>query len=247
MAAPDPPSASATGKPTGSAATVAGSRSAAAGDARPPQSPTAESTRAPNPPEPSATLVADDKVSKCSEVDMEHIREQFHLPATITTKAMSAEERSTRPPPSMVAFNKAIMKHGVRLLLHYLVRGVLANWGLALSQLNPNTYKIMAGMHILWRLWFGVDPSVEEVCHLYKSSSKKSEAGYFLSPWEKKKILMTNLSSSCEGWKDRNFWVGGDFDPCGSTQAAQPLPRAYQVPGKSYSILFSLPFYTPHC
>ena len=105
----------------------------------------------------------------------------------------------------------------------------------------------MAGMHILWRLRFGVDPLVEEVCHLYKPSSKKSEAGYFfLAPWEKKKILMTNLSSSCEGWKDRNFWVGGDFDLCGSTQGAQPLPRAYQVPGKSYSILFSLPFYTPH-
>ena len=92
----------------------------------------------------------------------------------------------------------------------------------------------MAGMHILWRLWFEVDVSVEEVCYLYKPSSKKSEVGYFfLAPWEKKKILMTNLSSSCEGWKDRNFWLGGDFDPCGSVRGAQPLPRAYQVPGES--------------
>ena len=79
------------------------------------------------------------------------------------------------------------------------------------------------------------DVTVEEVCYLYKPSSKKSEAGYFfLVPWEKKKkILMTNLSSSCEGWKDRNFWVGGDFDPCGSVRGAQPLQRAYQVPGES--------------
>ena len=97
----------------------------------------------------------------------------------------------------------------------------------------------MAGMHILWRMWFEVDPSVEEACHLYKPSSKKSEAGYFfLAPWEKKKIMMTNLPSSCKGWKDRKFWVGGDFDPCGSTQGTPPIPRAYQVPGKSsYSIL----------
>ena len=85
---------------------------------------------------------------------------------------------------------------------------------------------------------------MEEVCYLYKPSSKKSEAGYFfLAPWEKKKIMMTNLSSSCEGWKDRNFWVGGDFDPCGSTQGAPPISRAYQVPGKSsYSILFPFSF-----
>ena len=74
---------------------------------------------------------------------------------------------------------------------------------------------------------------MEEVCHLYKPSCKKSEAGYFfLALWEKKKILMTNLSSSCEGWKDKNFWVGGNFDPCGSIQGTPPIPRVYQVPGK---------------
>ena len=194
-----------------------------------------------HPPEAPATYAADDKVSRCSETDVEHIREQFHLPAAITTRAMLAEERSPRPPPSMIAFNKAIMKHGARLPLHYLVRGILAHWGLAPSQLNPNAYKIMAGMHILWRMWFAVDVSVEEVCYLYKPSSKKSEVGYFfLAPWEKKKILMTNLSSSCEGWKDRNFWVGGDFDPCGSVQGAPTLPRAYQVPGE-FRILIFLP------
>ena len=45
---------------------------------------------------------------------------------------------------------------------------------------------------------------------MYKPSSKKSEAGYFfLAPWEKKKILMMNLSSSCEGWKDKNSGSGG--------------------------------------
>ena len=57
----------------------------------------------------------------------------------------------------------------------------------------------MAEIHILWRKLFEVDLSVEEVCFLYKPSSKKSEVGYFfLSPWEKNKIMMMNLSSSCE-------------------------------------------------
>ena len=74
---------------------------------------------------------------------------------------------------------------------------------------------------------------MEEVCHLYKPSSKKSEAGYFfLEPWEKKKILMTNLSSSCEGWKDKNFWVGGNFDPFSSVEGAKPVPRNYKVPSR---------------
>ena len=71
------------------------------------------------------------------------------------------------------------MKHDARLLLYPLVRGVLEHFGLSPSQLNPNAYKIMAGMHILWRKLFEVDLSVEEVCFIYKPSSKKSEIGYF--------------------------------------------------------------------
>ena len=123
---------------------------------------------------------------------------------------MTAEKCSNRSPYSLIAFNKAIMKHGSRLLIHPLVRGVLAHFGLSPSQLNPNAYKIMAGMHILWRKLFEVDLTVEEACFLYKPSSKKSEVGYFcLAPMEKKKIMMMNLSSSCEGWKKTRTFGSG--------------------------------------
>ena len=115
---------------------------------------------------------------------------------------MTVAEYSNRHLHPLVAFNKAIMKHGARLSLYSLVRGVIAHLNLFPSQLNPNAYKILAGMHILWRQLFEEDLTVEEVCHLYKPSSKKSEAGYlFYAPWTKKKIMMTNLSSFCEGWK----------------------------------------------
>ena len=91
----------------------------------------------------------------------------------------------------------------------------------------------MVGMHILWRQLFEVDLSMEEVCYLYKPSSKKSKVGYFfLAPWEKKKIMMTNLSSSYERWKDKNFWVGGNFNPFSSVARAQSIPRNYTVPGE---------------
>ena len=163
---------------------------------------------------PSPTIAAEARVSTYSENNVEHIREYFHLPRDITTWAMSSEDSSNHPPRFLVAFNKAIMKHGARPPLHPLVRDVLTHWGLSPSQLNSNAYKIMAGMHILWRLLFGVDLTAEEVCFLYKPSSSKSEVGYFfLAPWEKRKIMMTNLSSSCEGWKDKNFWVRGELRP----------------------------------
>ena len=85
----------------------------------------------------------------------------------------------------------------------------------------------------MWRLLFGVVLTAKEVCFLYKPSSKKSEVGYFfLAAWEKKKIMMTNLSSSYEGWKDKNFWVGENFDPFSSVKGARAVSRNYNVPSK---------------
>ena len=78
-----------------------------------------------------------------------------------------------------MAFNKAIMKRGVRLPLHPLVWKVLAHFNLSPSQLNLNAYKVLERMHILWRQLFEDDLTIEEVCYLYKPSSKKSEVGYF--------------------------------------------------------------------
>ena len=85
----------------------------------------------------------------------------------------------------------------------------------------------------MWRLLFGAELIAKEVCCLYKPSSKKSDVGYsFLAPWEKKKIMTTNLSSSCEGWKDNNFWVERNFDPFSSVEGAKPVPKNYNVLGK---------------
>ena len=138
---------------------------------------------------PSPIIVAETIVSSCTETDVEHVRNQFHLPTDIIIKAMTTEERSNRHPYPSVAFNKAIMKHGARLPLHPLVRRVLAHFDHSPSQLNPNAYMIRAGMHILWRKLFENDLSMEEVCYLYKPSSKKSEVGYFFLALGKRKKL----------------------------------------------------------
>ena len=88
---------------------------------------------------------------------------------------------------------------------------------------------------------FEVDLTAEVVCHIY--SSKKSKVGYFfLAPWEKKKIKMTNLSSSCEGLKDKNFWVGDNFNPFSSVARAQSVPINYNVSVSSLLRIFIFSF-----
>ena len=123
---------------------------------------------------------------------------------------------------------------------------MLAPFNLSPSQLNTNAYKILAGMHILWRQLFKDYLTVEEVYYLFKPSSTKSEVGYiFLALWEKKKIMMANLSSTCDGWKEKNLRVGGNFDPFSSVAGAQPVPRNYNVPDKcklrKFLFFFAIP------
>ena len=80
---------------------------------------------------PSPSIVVEFRVSTCLENNVEYLREQFHLLADKTTRAMTAEKCSNRPPYPLVAFNKAIMKHEARLPLHPFVRWVLAHFGLS--------------------------------------------------------------------------------------------------------------------
>ena len=158
------------------------------------------------------------------------IRGQFRLANGIILEAMDAGDRSNRPPPDRVAFNKFIMKHGARLPLHPLVRKVLIRYGLAPAQLNPNAYRLMAGLHCLWCIYFGRGISASEFCHLFRPCSKSGDEGhYFLSAWDKALTANWKLPTSNSGWKDRNFWLGGNFDP--HSVGEETLPRAFQIPG----------------
>ena len=63
---------------------------------------------------PSLLIVAEAKVSSCSEHDMENVWSQFYLSMDITTRVMTAAERFNHPTYPLVAFNMAIMKHRAR-------------------------------------------------------------------------------------------------------------------------------------
>lgn len=49
-----------------------------------------------------------------------------------------------------MAFSRTIMQSGARLPLNSLVRGVLNHYNLALCQLAPSSFKLMASIHVLW-------------------------------------------------------------------------------------------------
>lgn len=133
------------------------------------------------------------------------------------------------------------MQSGARLSLNRLVWGVLNYYNLALAQLVPNVFELMAGMYVLWHQCKFEALTREEFCFAYKPSLKNAEGGYFfMVPWQPKDAVMKNLSSSFHGWTDKFFWVGGNFDLL-STNTKDSIPHNFWNHGDALSL--SLPFY----
>ena len=204
---------------------------AAAGPSRP--GPSALGTRLRRDPlvvEPQKFFKAESIPSRLRKSDLISMRLKYNLPADIKTKLMSVDERSTRPPVNAVAFNAAIMQYGARLPLHPLVRGVLNSLNLSPTQLNPNAYRIMACTCIVWRRMGESTLTPREFLHLYCLRGIPLEKGYYyFSKYDGGSHLIGSIPSSCEGWKDRNFWLGGNFDPESSRPGAVAIPRNYRL------------------
>lgn len=81
---------------------------------------------------------------------------------------MSPYERPNHPPAGLIAFSLVIMQSGASLPLNRLVWVVLKHYNLAPGQLATNSFKLMAGVHVLWQnCEFGA-LTLEEFCYAYK-------------------------------------------------------------------------------
>ena len=52
--------------------------------------------------------------------------------------------------------------------------------------------------------------------------------------------MLIDLSSSREGWEDKNFWVRGNFDPFSSIAGAHGIRMNYNVLGEFLTYNFLL-------
>jgi hypothetical protein len=174
-------------------------------------------------------------VSKIRAWDLLSLQERFQLSDTIKMRIMQKEERSNRPPRTLTAFSGALMRAGARVPLHPFIRGAVASFGLAPAQLNPNAYRIMCCAHILYKRMKESDLTVKEFRYFYTCRSSPGEQGlYFLVRWpEDREALIGHVPTSCSGWKDRNFWLGGEYDPESKKPGVSALPRNFRRLGSS--------------
>ena len=106
---------------------------------------------------------------------------------------------------------------GLRLPLNNFARELLARLSLGVCQFNPNAWRLVVSMQILWREVFeGNYPlTVDEFFYCYKPSEINQSLGFyqFTARWRDYRLIKS-LVTSDRNWKTEFFFVSGFWAEC---------------------------------
>ena len=106
---------------------------------------------------------------------------------------------------------------GLRLPLNSFARELLARLSLGVCQFNPNAWRLVVSMQILWREVFeGNYPlTVDEFFYCYKPSEINQSLGFyqFTARWRDYRLIKS-LVTSDRNWKTEFFFVSGFWAEC---------------------------------
>ncbi|KAL2481145.1 Plus3 domain-containing protein [Abeliophyllum distichum] len=151
-----------------------------------------------------------------SEVNEKQLRDwhqAYRVPDDIEFIVPGPSDRADDPPLGCVALNQAVLAAGLRLPFPRVVRKFLREWGIALTQLYPNGWRILIGFFILWEQLGFPRPSVREFNSLYsfKSDGKRSGWWYVSVKAKTGGSVITQTPDSIKNWKKFWFFVRGPW------------------------------------
>ena len=115
---------------------------------------------------------------------------------------------------------EAYLLGGLRFPLNAFTRELLVRLGLEICQFNPNAWRLIISMQILWREVFGGDRpfTVDEFLYCYKPLEIHQSPGFYQFTARGRDCrLVKSLVSSDRKWKTEfffvsSFWAGNPMD-----------------------------------
>ena len=111
-----------------------------------------------------------------------------------------------------IGIYEAYLLGGLRLPLNAFAKELLTRLGLGVCQLNPNAWRLIVSMQVLWREVFeGNRPlTMDEFLYYYKPSEISQSLGFYQFMARGKDYrLIKSLVTSYRNWKTEFFFVSG--------------------------------------
>jgi hypothetical protein len=124
---------------------------------------------------------------------------------------------------------EAMFRAGFRLSFLPMVRELLSYLDLAPHQLAPNAWRYLYGCMVLWPLALGKEHrlTIKEFLHLHRVHRNPGGSGvYNIQTRRGKLIILEPKYSSNHGWKNKYFFVAGQWEFAPTKQATKiRVPR----------------------
>ena len=171
-----------------------------------------------------------------THTDLLKLRNLYNIPEEVLLVIPGKGDVPSRPSRGHVTMHLESFKLGARLPLQPYFARILGGMHLAPGQLHPNGRRVLSAMYVMWERCGLEELSLVEVKYLYQLKSSPREAGryYFMSSSAKRKPI-TGFPSSCTNWKNKFFFVGGNWCPAiHPLGGAIHLPTRFVTPSRSF-------------